>query len=156
MSAVESPVQILVADDDAVMREIARVTLQSCGFVVQVVSTGDAAVAACAVHLPDVALMDVEMPEGNGYQACANIRMLPGGGTLPLVMGTGLDDPASNELTYEAGAPDFEVKPLNWPLLAHRILYVLRGARPTEALRVSEQQNAALVKAIPDGLLLVN
>ena len=79
MSSGESPVQVLVADDDAVMREIARVTLQACGFLVQVVSTGDAAVAACALRMPDVALMDVEMPEGNGYQACANIRMLPGG-----------------------------------------------------------------------------
>jgi len=156
VSSGESPVQVLVADDDAVMREIARVTLQACGFLVQVVSTGDAAVAACALRMPDVALMDVEMPEGNGYQACANIRMLPGGASLPIVMVTGLDDPASIELAYEAGATDFVVKPLNWPLLAHRIRYVLRGARTIEALRVSEQQNAALLKAIPDGLLLVN
>jgi PAS domain-containing protein len=106
--------------------------------------------------LPHVALLDVEMSEGNGYQACANIRMLPGGTSLPIVMVTGLDDPASIELAYEAGATDFVVKPLNWPLLAHRIRYVLRGARTIEALRVSEQKNAALLKAIPDGLLLVN
>ena len=96
------------------------------------------------------------MSEGNGYQACANIRMLPGGANLPIVMVTGLDDPTSIELAYEAGATDFVVKPLNWPLLAHRIRYVLRGARTIEALRVSEQKNAALLKAIPDGLLLVN
>jgi predicted signal transduction protein with EAL and GGDEF domain len=71
-------------------------------------------------------------------------------------MVTGLDDSASIERAYEAGATDFVVKPLNWTLLAHRIRYVLRGARTLEALRVSEQKNAALVKAIPDGLLLVN
>ena len=115
MSAGESPVRVLVADDDAVMREISRVTLEACGFAVQIVATGDSAVAACALSMPDVALLDVEMPEGNGYQACSNIRLLPGGAGLPIVMVTGLDDPASIELAYEAGATDFVVKPLNWP-----------------------------------------
>jgi predicted signal transduction protein with EAL and GGDEF domain/FixJ family two-component response regulator len=156
MSPAESSVRVLVADDDAILREIARATLEASGFAVQIVASGDAAVAACALSLPDVALLDVEMPEGDGYQACANIRMLPGGATLPIIMVTGLDDSTSIERAYEAGATDFVVKPLNWPLLAHRIRYVLRGARTIEALRVSEQKNAALLTAIPDGLLLVN
>ena len=156
MSTAEPRLRILVADDDAILREIARVTLEACGFAVQVVGSGDAAVAACALRMPAIALLDVEMPESNGYQACSNIRMLPGGASLPIVMVTGLDDPASIELAYEAGATDFVVKPLNWPLLVHRVRYVLRGARAIEALRVSEQKNAALLKAIPDGLLLVN
>ena len=156
MSAAATPIRVLVADDDAILREIARVTLEAVGFAVQVVGSGDAAVATCALSMPDVALLDVEMPEGNGYQTCANLRMLPGGASLPIVMVTGLDDSASIERAYEAGATDFVVKPLNWPLLAYRLRYVLRGARTIEALRVSEQKNAALVKAIPDGLLLVN
>ena len=156
MSTAATPVRVLVADDDAILREIARATLEASGFAVQVVGSGDAAVAACALNLPDVALLDVEMSEGDGYQSCANIRMLPGGASLPIVMVTGLDDPNSIERAYEAGATDFVVKPLNWPLLAHRIRYVLRGARTNEALRVSEQKNAALLRAIPDGLLLVN
>ena len=144
MSTAASPVRVLVADDDAILREIARATLETCGFAVQVVGSGDAAVAACALSLPDVALLDVKMSEGDGYQACANIRRLPGGAGLPIVMVTGLDDPTSIERAYEAGATDFVVKPLNWPLLAHRIRYVLRGARTNEALRVSEQKNVAL------------
>ena len=48
------------------------------------------------------------------------------------------------------------VKPINWALLTHRIRYVLRGARTIEALRFSEQKNAALLKAIPDGIFLVD
>src|SRR5260370_21466591 len=156
MSARASPIRVLVADDDAILREIAGAMLRDAGFAVQSVATGDAAVAACALRLPDIALLDVEMPEGNGYQACANIRMLPGGATLPIVMVTGLDDPASIDLAYEAGATDFVVKPLNWALLGHRIRYVLRGARTIEDLKVSEQNNAALLRAIPDGLFLLN
>jgi diguanylate cyclase (GGDEF)-like protein len=71
-------------------------------------------------------------------------------------MATGHDDATSIHLAYEAGATDFVVKPINWPLLVHRVRYVLRGARTIEALRLSEQKNSALLRAIPDGILLVD
>jgi diguanylate cyclase (GGDEF)-like protein len=149
-------VRVLIADDDAILREIASAMLNEAGFVVQTVPGGDAAVAACALRMPDIALLDVEMAEGDGYQACTNIRSLPGGADLPIVMVTGCDDTLSIDRAYEAGATDFVVKPINWTLLAHRIRYVMRGARTIEALRFSEQKNAALLKAIPDGIFLVD
>jgi diguanylate cyclase len=132
------PLQVLVADDDAIMREIATALLKDAGFSVQTVSGGDAAVAACVLRMPDIALLDVEMQEGDGYQACINIRSLPGGADLPIVMVTGRDDTVSIDRAYEAGATDFVAKPINWPLLAYRIRYVLRGARTIEALRQTD------------------
>ncbi len=121
--------RILVADDDGMLREIATAMLENAGFEAEAVASGDAAVAACAARMPDLVLLDVEMPNGNGYQACSRIRALPGGREVPIVMVTGCDDAASINLAYDAGATDFVVKPINWPLLAHRIRYVLRGAR---------------------------
>ncbi len=156
MSAREPRLRVLVADDDALLRDIAAATLEAAGFTVQTAASGDAAVADCARQMPDIVLLDVEMPDGDGYQACTNIRTLPGGFDVPIVMVTGLDDPASINLAYDAGATDFVVKPINWALLRHRIRYVLRGARTIEALRLSEQKNSALLKAVPDGLFLVN
>ena len=156
MSERVSPIRLLVADDDAILREIAGATLRAAGFAVQTVASGDAAVAACALGLPDMVLLDVEMPDGDGYQACANIRALPGGADLPIVMVTGCDDTRSIDRAYEAGATDFVVKPINWTLLEHRIRYVLRGARTILDLRFSEQKNTALLQAIPDGIFLVN
>ncbi len=156
MSERVSPIRLLVADDDAILREIAGATLRAAGFVVQTVANGDAAVAACALDLPDMVLLDVEMPDGDGYQACTNIRALPGGADLPIVMVTGCDDTRSIDRAYEAGATDFVVKPINWTLLEHRIRYVLRGARTILDLRFSEQKNTALLQAIPDGIFLVN
>src|SRR5882672_2494523 len=156
MSGPVSPIRLLVADDDAILREIAGAMLRAAGFVVQTVVNGDAAVAACALGLPDMVLLDVEMPDGDGYQACSNIRALPGGADLPIVMVTGCDDTVSIDRAYEAGATDFVVKPINWALLVHRIRYVMRGARTIEALRFSEQKNAALLRAIPDGIFLVD
>ena len=156
MSAVGASVRVLVADDDGLLRDIAAATLEAAGFIVETVPTGDAALAACARHMPDIVLLDVEMPDGDGYQACSNIRTLPGGFDVSIVMVTGLDDPTSINLAYDAGATDFVVKPINWALLVHRIRYVLRGARTIDALRLSEQKNAALLKAIPDGIFLLN
>ena len=156
MNTPAKPVRVLIADDDAILREIAGAMLKEAGFAVQTVASGDSAVAACALRMPDIALLDVEMAEGDGYQACTNIRFLPGGADLPIVMVTGCDDTASIDRAYEAGATDFIVKPINWALLTHRIRYVMRGARTIEALRFSEQKNAALLKAIPDGIFLVD
>ena len=128
MSAPELT-RILVVDDDQMLREIAEAMLENCGFAVETAPSGEAAVAACAHRMPDLVLLDVEMPEGNGYQACRGIRSLANGSEVPIVMVTGFDDAASINLAYDAGATDFVVKPINWPLLAHRIRYVLRGAR---------------------------
>jgi diguanylate cyclase (GGDEF)-like protein len=146
----------LIADDDALLRDIAAATLDAAGFDVEVVTTGNAAVTACATRLPDIALLDVEMPDGSGYHACAAIRQLPGGANLSIVMVTGHDDAASIDQAYNVGATDFVVKPINWALIVHRIKYVLRGARNLDALRFSEQKNAALLRAIPDGIFLVD
>jgi diguanylate cyclase (GGDEF)-like protein len=156
MSAAGSSVQILVVDDDRLLRDIAAATLEAAGFLVRVAAGGHAAVAECGRAMPDLLIMDVDMPEGDGYQACAEIRTLPGGRDVPIVMATGHDDAASIHLAYEAGATDFVIKPINWPLLVHRVRYVLRGARTIEALRWSEQKNSALLRAIPDGILLVD
>ncbi|HVH83170.1 MAG TPA: EAL domain-containing protein [Steroidobacteraceae bacterium] len=121
--------RVLVADDDGMLREIATAMLENAGCEAEAVASGNAAVAVCAARMPDLVLLDVDMPEGNGYQACSGIRALPGGGEVPIVTVTGFDDAASINLAYDAGATDFVVKPINWPLLAHRMRYVLRGAR---------------------------
>src|SRR5580698_10141383 len=156
MKTLAKPVRVLIADDDAILREIASAMLNEAGFAVHTVPSGDAAVAACALRMPDIALLDVEMAQGDGYQACTNIRSLPGGADLPIVMVTGCDDTPSIDRAHEAGATDFVVKPINWSLLVHRIRYVLRGARTVVDLRFSEQKNAALLKAIPDGIFLID
>ena len=151
MIPVEPPLRILVADDDAILREIARATLEAAGFSVQVVASGDAAVAACALRLPDIALLDVEMPPGNGYQACANIRVLPGGATLPIVMVTGLDDPTSIDLAYEAGAYDRAIDHVRAGL-PHETESYRRGQLLLWGARAAQSEDPAQAKRWTDEL----
>ena len=113
MSALQPAMRVLIADDDAILRALAIATLEEAGFEVEAVASGEAALASCTRQMPDMALLDVEMPAGNGYEVCAAIRALPGGAHVPIVMVTGLDDSRSIDGAYDAGATDFVVKPIN-------------------------------------------
>ncbi len=119
---------VLVADDDAATRYVIASTLAHEGFSVTEASSGQEAIDAFKQVCPDVILMDVEMPGKDGYQACETIRSNEGGTDLPIVMVTGHDDSESINRAFDVGATDFISKPINWPLIGHRLRYILRGA----------------------------
>jgi len=99
---------------------------------------------------PDAILLDVIMPELDGFSACAALRKLPGGAFLPVLMMTGMDDIESIYRAYEVGATDFVIKPINWTILGNRVQYMLRASQVTRDLVKSEAKNRALLNAIPD------
>lgn len=133
---------VLVADDDEMQRFLIGEALEAEGFIVECVSNGAAAVERCESLRPDVILLDVVMPEMDGYGACSAIRLQPHGEQIPIVMVTGSDDIESVARAYEAGATDFIGKPLNWTLLRHRIRYVYRAGRTLKQLFASEMRLA--------------
>ena len=90
------------------------------------------------------------MPNMDGFAACRAIRDLPNGATVPIMMVTGGDDLEAVTNAYEAGATDFVSKPINWPILGHRVLYVLRASDAIVRLRIADAQNRAVLAAIPD------
>ena len=112
---------VLVVDDDPVTRRLIRATLAPVGFEVIEAGDGEQALAVLRERLPDLVLMDVSMPVMDGFSACAELRKLPRGDRVPVVMITGLDDVQSIERAFEVGATDFITKPINWPILAHRV-----------------------------------
>jgi len=133
---------ILLADDDETNRMLLRQALEVSDFVVVEAENGAKAVEAFTLHRPQLVLLDVLMPEMDGYQACAAIRRLPGGSLTPVMMLTGLDDIESVNKAYDAGATDFAAKPINWVVLCHRIRYMLRSKRTLDDLRESETRLA--------------
>jgi diguanylate cyclase (GGDEF)-like protein/PAS domain S-box-containing protein len=132
--------RVLVVDDDAGGRRLTRATLTRVGFEVIEVPDGAQALAAMRSELPDLVLMDVSMPVMDGFTACAELRKLPGGGRVPVVMMTGLDDVASIERAFEVGATDFITKPINWPILAHRVRYMLRASSAINDLKQNQRR----------------
>ena len=69
---------ILVVDDDPSLRLFLREALEVKGFRVVEAGNGVEAVALCSDHRPELILLDVNMPEMDGFEACAAIRRLPG------------------------------------------------------------------------------
>ena len=136
--------RLLLVDDDALLRGMAAKTLRHAGFAVTEAEDGAAALALYAAAPFDLVLLDVVMPELDGYQACARIRELPQGAQVPVLMLTGLNDNESIELAYQAGATDFIAKPINWTLLSHRVRYALRAsAAVASAMRSRERLERA-------------
>lgn len=129
---------VLIADDDGATRLLLRETLEQSGFGIEEAENGEDAVSAFSKVRPEVVLLDVDMPLKDGFSACSEMRQLPEGRTVPIVMVTGLDDINSIHRAYEVGATDFITKPINWTILGHRVRYMLRAGRAMTELRRSE------------------
>ncbi len=132
------PGRVLVVDDDETIRLLARATLELAGYEVSESSDGTAALDVFREISPDLILLDVLLPGKDGFAVCREIRALPAGADIPIVMMTGLDDVESISRAYGAGATDFIVKPINWQILACRVHYIFRASRAFMALRNNE------------------
>ena len=132
------PPLALIADDDIIIRMFAREALEQAGWTVEEAENGREACEQFQRCTPDVVLLDVRMPEMDGFASCAALRKLPGGEHTPILIMTGLDDFESITKAYDAGATDFIVKPLNALLLTHRIRYMVRAGQVLQELRASQ------------------
>jgi len=134
---MQNSYNVLLVDDDKMIRVVGEKTLQKHFLSVTVAECGKDALLKLADKKYDLILLDVLMPDINGFDLCKKIRDEPENIYLPIVMMTGLDDSESLQLSYNAGATDFITKPINWLLLSHRLLYILRASRTTIRLNES-------------------
>jgi signal transduction histidine kinase len=130
---------ILIVDDGMTIRLLVREALEQAGFLVEEAEDGRQALKMFQQLPPDLVLLDVMMPELDGFETCAALRKTPTGEHIPIVMLTGLEDESSIHKAYEVGATDFITKPINWVLLGHRVRYLLRASRAFDELRQNEE-----------------
>jgi diguanylate cyclase len=129
--------RILIADDDLDSLAIMGATLEGAGFEVSTAANGVDALRLFRAQAFDLVMLDVEMPSPNGYEVCRTLRR-EAGELLPIVMVTGMDDIASVETAFGAGASDFIAKPIGWTLIGHRVQYLLRNAQIALDLKAAE------------------
>ncbi|MDP8243206.1 MAG: response regulator [Candidatus Hinthialibacter antarcticus] len=143
-------VTVLVVDDDANFRLLARRALEQANLTVIEAYSGQEMLDRFAANTVDVILLDIMMPEMDGYEACRRLRSLPDGGLVPVLMLTGLDDIESIKNAYEAGATDFISKPVNWLILGHRVLFLQRANRQIRETVQQELNNLAALYDLPE------
>ena len=130
----------LVIDDDSVVRLLSREVLEQSGWVVDEAENGRLGLEAFVRQCPDLVLLDILMPEMEGFAVCTELRQLPEGLHVPVLIMTGLEDYQSITQAYDVGATDFIVKPINVLLLGHRVRYMLRASQAMRDLRDSQSK----------------
>jgi signal transduction histidine kinase len=131
---------VLIIDDDSIARLLAREALEQLGWVVEEAENGRLGLEAFARRHPDLVLLDIVMPEMGGFAVCTELRRLPEGMHVPVLIMTGLEDYQSITQAYDVGATDFIVKPINGLLLGHRARYMLRASQAMRDLRDSQSK----------------
>ena len=131
---------ILVVDDDEMTRLLIRQALLSDIYEVIEAKDGAQGIELFNEIVPDLVLLDVELPKLSGFEVCKLMRSSPWGQSIPIVMLTGMDDTSSIDKAYRLGATDFMVKPINWTLLSHHLRYVLRSSYYFESMKQSESR----------------
>ena len=102
---------VLVVDDIAANRNLLGATLEPRGYEVLLASNGAAALKVAARAFPNLILMDVNMPEMDGYEACRQLKGIPGLAEIPVIFITANDDPESLVKGFQAGGVDYITKP---------------------------------------------
>src|SRR5580700_9709271 len=142
MNEESGQAHLLVIDDDELLRTVAVKTLRNAGFKVTEAASGAEALALFATGSFDLVLLDIMMPEMDGFEVCTRIRATNDGARVPILILTGLKDTESIERAYCQGATDFITKPINWALLSHRVRYALRSSDYAKAMRRSRESLA--------------
>jgi diguanylate cyclase (GGDEF)-like protein len=118
----------MVTNNDPVTRMVLVAALQEMGFTTEVAEDGAAALDSAHRAMPDLILLDVQMPHLNGFETCAAIREMSGGEDVPILVATGRDDLRGIERAFESGATDFVTKPIDAALLQKRLRFQMRAS----------------------------
>lgn len=118
--------RILVVDDDHLNRSMVANLLESQDFQVKTVDSAREALYFVEKEAVDIILLDVMMPEMDGFEACMRLRQLPSTANTPIILLTALDNVEQKIRGFDAGADDYIAKPFEPPELLARIQALIR------------------------------
>src|SRR3989442_15301377 len=118
--------RVLLLEDEADVAELIRYTLHKGGYDVLLTSTGTDALEMAYANRPDVVLLDILVPELNGWEACRRLKQDPELAGIPVMMVTGRVEEGDKVLGFELAADDYVTKPFSPRELIARIRAVTR------------------------------
>src|SRR5688572_13783582 len=145
-----APAKILVVDDNEANRLLAQNTLEDEDYSVVLARGGVEGIASFEKEQPDCVLLDVRMPDLDGFAVCERIRALPKGSETPILFLTAQRDVDTFDRALRVGATDFLTKPVQPAELVIRVQSALKLRRLSAELRehydVLKQQRDELLR----------
>jgi two-component system OmpR family response regulator len=142
--------RILVVDDDPHIRELLAFGLAKAGMAVDEAVDGEAALASIAGNMPDLMVLDINMPRMNGLDLCRRLRASGGpAAALPILFLSSRDDEIDRIVGIEIGGDDYVVKPFSPREVVARVGAILKrgAATPDKPARVTHNR----LSLAPDG-----
>ena len=136
--------RILIVDDVPANTRLLEAKLGAEYYQVTTAEDGYAAIRLARSWQPDLILLDIMMPEFDGYETCRRLKSDPRTLHIPVVMVTALGEPAERLRGLEAGADDFLTKPVDYDTLLARLKSLVRMKRLLDERRVRGETARAL------------
>ena len=136
--------RVLVVDDILANVKLLEAKLTAEYFDVVTAMRGADALVAAREEKPDIILLDVMMPEMDGFAVCRRLKATPETAHIPVVMVTAFDQPSDRVTGLEAGADDFLTKPVNDIALFARVRSLVRLKLMTDELRLRQETGHAM------------
>ena len=113
--------QLLLVEDNEMNRDMLTRRLERKGYTIETASNGDEALNKIKKHVPDLILMDMNLPIKNGWETCKEIRKNPSTSNLPIIALTAHAMAEDEKKARDVGCDDFTTKPIDFPLLIKKI-----------------------------------
>jgi len=129
-NALPTRVRVLVVDDNEDAAHTLAMALEWSGCDIRVAHSAAEALALLPAFAPDVALLDIGLPDINGYELARRVRMLPAGSGIVLIAATGWGQQKDRERAFEAGFDHHLTKPIDFELLRPLLRLGMRSTSP--------------------------
>ena len=130
---------ILIVDDSRTIVHAFKTILQTAGYQTLAALDGLQAVTAAKARLPDLILMDIVMPNMNGFEATRALAHDAGTSAIPVIIVSGTDQATDRAWSGRVGAKGFLAKPVHKDLLLSTVDHVLAQSRRSKARQIAEQ-----------------
>jgi len=117
--------RILVADDSVTIQKVVELTFSKEDFVLVQARSGEDAIRKAKEERPDLVLLDLVMPDKNGYEVCAALRAEPSLRAVPIILLAGTFEAFDKDKGIQAGANDFVIKPFESQVLVSKVKQLL-------------------------------
>jgi len=120
---------VLIVEDSATLRQMITMALQERGYEVTGAADGITGLHSLAEHVPDAIVLDLNLPDIDGFELCKRMKAEPRSRNIPILMMTSMGEAGFEIMAIEAGADDFIAKPVDPLVLDARIQMVVRRMR---------------------------